>query len=151
YPKGIRLAEALFYAAEAEEKLGRKKAAADKRRQILVEHPLSPWADKVKIPKLELTASERIARGHVYFDAMRNELAAADFAAALRDRTPERPRRADAASPLAQPVFKGRQPPRAAPLFDAPTPACEHLPSTDLLVRSLYQGGRSWGAAAEPQ
>jgi soluble lytic murein transglycosylase len=166
YPKGIRVAEALFYTAEAEERLGHAGAAMARYRQLEIEQPLSSWAERARprldaliaaLPKKkraaarELRTAERIARGHVYFDAMRNELAEADFAAALQDRTLERTQRCDAAYHLAQTVFKERQRPRAAPLFDDAVLACEHLPSTDLLVRALYQGGRSWGSAGDAQ
>jgi soluble lytic murein transglycosylase len=164
WPNGVRVAEATFYQAEAEEKLGHVQQAVDLYRDLLIERPLASWADKAKprldalVPRLPPDARLRAAtmgageletRGKVYFEAMRNDLAEADFKAVLRVKTLEKALRCEAAYHLAQTVFKERQRPRAAPLFDAAIAACAKAPQGDLHVRALYQGARSWGAAGE--
>jgi len=45
---------------------------------------------------------------------------------------------------------KQRQRPRAAPLFAEAETACQRAQNRDLVVRSLYQGGRSLASAGEP-
>jgi len=50
----------------------------------------------------------------------------------------------------AQSVWKQRQRPRAAPLFAEAETACQRAQNRDLVVRSLYQGGRCLASAGEP-
>ena len=46
---------------------------------------------------------------------------------------------------VAQSVFKQRERLRAAPLFEQAIEACTKAGDEDLVVKSMYQGGRSWG------
>jgi soluble lytic murein transglycosylase len=165
HPKGVRVAEAAYYAGDAEDRLGHAAAAIARWRSLTIEHPLQSWTERARprlavltaaLPSKErlgaetLTSAEIAHRGHIYFDAMRNELAEADFAAVLRDKSIPAATRCDAAYHLAQTVFKERQRPRAAPLFDDAVAACaKGAENEDLLVRSLYQGGRCWSASGQ--
>lgn len=164
HPSGVRLAEARFWLATAEEKLGRAEAALPLYREILVNAPLSPWAEKARprvdaiaqtLPKKQraaatgFTSAELITRGRVYFDAMRNPQSEADFAAALADPRLDAEQRCVAAYHRAQSVFKQRDRKRSAPYFDDAIAACEKSKNRDLLVRSLYQGGRAYSSRAE--
>jgi soluble lytic murein transglycosylase len=161
WPNGIRVAEAKFFTAEAEEKLGHAAAAVELYRRIGFEHPLSGFADRARA-RLDalaptararpLTPAELETRAKVYFDAMRNELAEADFKAVLAQKPLEPSLRCEATYDLAQTVFKERQRPRAAPLFDDAVAACAATAKSgqgDLYVRAMYQGARSWGAAGQ--
>lgn len=164
FPQGIRLAEARFWLAGAEETRGHVAAAVSLYRRILVDAPLEGWADtgkariealvpdkKERAAALALTPKELSDRGKVYFDAMRNELAEADFTAALKAKSIDPDLRCFAAFHLAQTVFKERQRARSAPLFDDAIAACARTKNVDLQARSAYQGGRAWGAAGDPK
>src|SRR5262249_34520919 len=117
-------------------------------RPRLEAHRGGPPADQ-RAKVTTLTPAELEERGRVYFDAMRNELAEADFKAVLKVKTLDKALRCEASYHLAQTVFKERQRPRAAPFFDAAIAACAKVPESDYYVRSLYQGARSWGSAAQ--
>ncbi len=156
---GIRFSEARFWLADADEKLNPAKRADTIAlyRLITVEDPLSSWNEKAQkrldalhAPK-QLTPAELLTRGLRYFDDMRNELAEADLTAALKAGHLDKDQKCIATYHLAQTVFKERQRPRAAPLFDEAIAACALTTNADLQVRSAYQGGRSWGAAGEQQ
>ena len=173
WPNGVRGSEARFWEAMAEEKLGHAQAAVDLYRGIGIQNPLSSWADRARpqldgllptlAPEARLRATtpspaELESRGRVYFDAMRNELAEADFKAVLKMKVIDKSLRCEASYHLAQTVFKERQRPRAAPFFDAAVAACapagkdkDKDKDADFYVRALYQGGRSWGGAAQPK
>jgi soluble lytic murein transglycosylase len=97
FPKGIRVAEARFWLAGAEERRAHAAEAVALYRQILIDAPLEGWADKARariealLPDkkqraeaMSLTPQQLADRGKVYFDGMRNELAEADFAAVLK-------------------------------------------------------------------
>ncbi|HKA89285.1 MAG TPA: transglycosylase SLT domain-containing protein [Haliangiales bacterium] len=164
FPQGIRAAEARFWLAGAEEARGHAAEAVALYHRILVDAPLEGWADKARariealLPDkkeraaaLALAPRELADRGKVYFDAMRNELAEADFAALLKVKTIDAGLRCFAAFHLAQTVFKERQRARSAPLFDDAIAACARTKDADLQSRSAYQGGRAWGAAGDPK
>jgi soluble lytic murein transglycosylase len=154
----IRLGEARFRLAEALLASGSAQQASPIWRLITIEHPLDGWATQAterlaKMPKrfkpAPLTAPELVTRGKIYFDAMRNELAEADFGAALRakGRTPDLA--CMAAFHRAESVFKQRQRARSAPLFESAVTFCRAAKNLDLAVRSAYQGGRGWGNSGD--
>jgi soluble lytic murein transglycosylase len=165
HPNGIRVAEARFHLATAEEKVGGPaREVIPHYKRITVEHPLSSWSDRARarlgdlvatLPKKDraaataLSAAELATRGKVYFDAMRNPLSEADFAAVLATKGLDAELRCSAAYHRAQSVFKQRQRPRAAPLFDEAVAACARTKNTDLKVRAAYQGGRAWSSAGQ--
>lgn len=164
-PNPIRKSEARFRLAEAYEKL--KKPQADiipLYRQLTIEAPLDKWGRDAKtrfdelVKKLkkskrkkwtELTAAERIARGKIYFDGMRNEESEADFRAALDAKGLDKKLACEARYHLGQSVFKQRERARSAPFFDAAVEACAKTDDKDLQTRSAYQGARAWSAAGD--
>jgi soluble lytic murein transglycosylase len=167
YPRGVRVAEARFHLATAEEKLGHAVPDALREyRRLMIESPIGVWGERAKarfdalvatLPRKQraaeasLTAAELLTRGQVYFDAMRNPESEADFAAALEVKGLDKGQRCVAAYHRAQSVFKQRQRPRAAPLFDQAIAACAATGNTDLKVKAAYQGGRSWSSAGEQE
>ena len=158
-PDGIRRAEARYRRAEAlEQTKGDAKEIVALYRSIKIDDPLSSWAKKAGErlaalkPKLpaelqaydKLTATEHVARGKELFSAQRTPESEAAFDAALADPaiTPEE--RCVAAYHKAQSRYKARDRKGAAPMFDAAAAACKAAKTTDLEIKSLYQGGRSW-------
>lgn len=154
-PGGPRRTEARFRVAET------APAPADAvamYRQILIDDPLSSWATKASerlaalAPTLpadlraydRFSAAEHIARGKVLFDAMRNPESEAAFDAALADPAITPADRCVAAYHRGQSRFKARDRKGAAPMFDDAAAACKAAGNTDLEIKSLYQGGRSY-------
>ncbi len=132
-PTGMRRGEARYRLAQALEKLGQTTEALEHYRTITIHAPLSQWAQDARarmeallpgLPESErarlttLSADEYIARGMEYFQAMRNPLSEADFAAALAAPGLTAESRCVAAYHRAQSIFKARDRQRAAPLFD---------------------------------
>ena len=165
HPRGVRVAEARFQLATAEEELGRAVPEALREyRRVLIESPIGVWGERAKarfdalvatLPKKQraaqtsFTVDELMARGKVYFDAMRNPESEADFAAALAAKGLDKEQRCVASYHRAQSVFKQRQRARSAPLFDAAVAACATTGNTDMKVRAAYQGGRAWSSAGD--
>jgi len=174
FPSGPRRAEALFRRAEALEKLANESKSLEidadladitaLYRRVWAEVPLDAWSERAAerlnaiataLPPYEAKlvrthlASEWVARGMVYFDRNRNSESEAAFNSALAapGLTPELECRAR--YNLAQSVWKLRQRPRAAPLFDAAEGACARASNVDLHAKALYQGARSWAAAGD--
>lgn len=158
-PRGMRRAEARYRLAQALEQLGQVVEAVEHYRTIAIHAPLGAWGEEARkrmdallpgLPEAErarlsaLSADEYIARGMAYFDAMRNPLSEADFAAALAAPGIPVARRCVAAYHRAQSVFKARDRKRAAPLFDEAFAACEQAGNVDLQVKAAYQAGRSY-------
>ena len=158
-PNGPRKAESRFRIAEALEATGGDwNAIVELYRAILIEDPLSPWAQRAhdrlvaQKPKLPaslqgfdtLSAAEHIARGKQLFEAMRNPESEAAFDAALRDAAIGTGDRCVAAYHKAQSRFKARDRKGAAPMFDDAAAACKAANNVDLRIKSLYQAGRSY-------
>lgn len=161
HPDGPRQSEARFRLADALGAVG-DAATIDERvdllRAITVEDPLSSWSSKATaaLRKLAtpaasapLSATELVARGKVYFDAMRNPESEADFAAALTRPTITAAERCVAAYHRAQSLFKARDRKGAAPRFDEAGAACEAAGDVDLRVKSAYQAGRAYAFIGE--
>ncbi|HVV88300.1 MAG TPA: transglycosylase SLT domain-containing protein [Kofleriaceae bacterium] len=155
HPSGPRKSEARFRLAEALDRAGVASTLAERiaiYRAITVEDPLSSWATRAQArltaiggaATAPLSATELIARGKVYFDAMRNPEGEADFAAALARPEITAAERCVASYHRAQSLFKARDRVHAAPRFDEAIAACKAAGDHDLEVRSAYQAGRSY-------
>jgi soluble lytic murein transglycosylase len=174
FPSGPRRIEALFRRAEALEKAAAESKALELDadlpditalyRRVWAEGALDPFADRAAerieaiataLPPSEATlvrthlAAEWLTRGMTLFDRNRNADAEAAFANALASPGLNADLECRARYHLAQSVWKARQRPRAAPLFDAAEQACRRPESADLHAKSLYQGARSWAAAGD--
>ncbi|HSS38806.1 MAG TPA: transglycosylase SLT domain-containing protein, partial [Polyangia bacterium] len=165
FPKGPRRAEALFKKAEATEKATPARPSSDVvaiYRRVWAEAPLEAWSDRAgerleqiaaALPAPEAatvrsrTAGEMVTRGMVFFDHNRNQESETTLASALGapGLTPDL--ECKARFYRAQSVWKARQRPRAAPLFDEADWACARAGNRDLHAKSLYQGARSWASA----
>jgi soluble lytic murein transglycosylase len=165
-PTGMRRAEARYRLAQALEKLGQTTEALEHYRTITIHAPVSQWAQDARtrleallpgVPETErarlatLSAGEHITRGMAYFEAMRNPLSEADFAAALTAPGITVESRCVAAYHRAQSIFKARDRQRAAPLFDEAFPACQQAGNVDLQVKAAYQAGRSYSFLRQHQ
>jgi len=179
FPNGPRRAETMFEEAEALEKLGSKAGAAgepatgeaDPRtrvialyRRVWAEAPLEAWSERAE-ERLQTiarrsaagtagvvathSAEEWVTRGMVYFDRNRNGESETAFGNALTAEGLTLELECQARYHRAQSVWKQRQRPRAAPLFDEAEAACARVGNRDLRAKSLYQGARSWAAAGE--
>jgi soluble lytic murein transglycosylase len=165
FPNGPRRAEALFKKAEATEKTAPTAPSSDVvaiYRRVWTEAPLEAWSDRAAdrleqiaatLPAPEAatvrsrTAGEMVTRGMVFFDHNRNQESETTLAAALGapGLTPDF--ECKARFYRAQSVWKARQRPRAAPLFDEADWACARAGNRDLHAKALYQGARSWASA----
>jgi soluble lytic murein transglycosylase len=179
FPSGPRRAEATFKQAEAREKVAaaepkganaNAEADADLAditalyRRVWADAPLEEWADRAAdrleaiaatlppaLAKLVRThiAGEWYARGMVYFDRNRNVESEAAFASALAAPALDADLECQVRYHRAQSVWKQRQRPRAAPLFDEAEAACARAGNRDLHAKALYQGARSWAAGGD--
>ncbi|MGE0870471.1 MAG: transglycosylase SLT domain-containing protein [Kofleriaceae bacterium] len=164
-PRGPKRSEARFRLAEAlEQTKGEPAQIVQLYRLIRIDDPLSGWSARAasKLAALaktvppdvaktvdKLTAAEHIARGMELFDAMRNPESEAAFAAALADPAISPADKCIAAYHRAQSRFKARDRKGASALFDDATAACKPAGNTDLLIKSLYQAGRSYAFIGE--
>jgi len=152
-PNGPRKSESRYRIAEGlEAQQGDLKEIVALYRQIWIEDPLGAWAKRSE-ERLKaiasasydtLTAAESITRGKVLFDAMRNPESESAFDSALADKAISAADKCVAAYHKAQSRFKARDRRGAAPMFDLAAEACKVAKTTDLHVKSLYQGGRSY-------
>lgn len=177
FPNGPRRAEALFKKGEAMEKVAaaRTPPAGDEvlpdvtaiYRRVWAEAPVEAWSERAAdriaelakplppdLAKLVRThvASEWVARGMRFFDDNRNVESEAAFTSALAAPGLDADLECRARYHRAQSVWKQRQRPRAAPLFDEAEAACNRAGNRDLHAKALYQGARcyaSTGARAE--
>jgi soluble lytic murein transglycosylase len=171
FPGGPRHAEVLFRKAEAMEK-ARSGPGNDARypgqevidlyRRVWAEAPLEAWSDRAgerleqiagALPAPEAavvrtrTARELVTRGMVFFDHNRNQESETTFAAALGAPGLNADFECKARFYRAQSVWKARQRPRAAPLFDEADGICAKAGNRDLHAKALYQGARSYASA----
>jgi soluble lytic murein transglycosylase len=170
FPSGPRRAEALFRRGEALEKTGAAtpegaaKVLADVTalyRRVWAEAPLEVWSDRAgdrlealaaTLPPAEAklvrthTAGEWVSRGMSYFNGNRNVESEQAFAAALGAPGLDRDLECRARFHRAQSVWKQRQRPRAAPLFDEADGACFRASNRDLHAKALYQGARCYAS-----
>jgi soluble lytic murein transglycosylase len=170
FPAGPRRAEALFKRGEALEKTGAATPegaatvladATSIYRRVWAESPLEGWADRagdriealaatLPGPEAKLvrthTAGEWVTRGMSYFNNNRNVESELAFVAALGAPGLDRDLECKARFHRAQSVWKQRQRPRAAPLFDEADGACAKAGNRDLHAKALYQGARCYAA-----
>jgi soluble lytic murein transglycosylase len=162
FPKGPHRLEALFDRAEALQALGRSAAeGAAAYRKVWAETAAESWATRANDRLEELAKSaepgqvtvitsrstdELVSRGMLLFEANQNVQAEAVFSTALAQPGLDKATSCKIRFHLAQSVWKQRQRPRAAPLFDAAIADCQAAKDNDLLVRSLYQGARSYAS-----
>lgn len=174
FPAGPRRIEATFKRAEALEKASEdsqnERSDGDPAdvtalyRRVWAEAPLDPWGDRaaerldaiaaaLPVPEAKRVrtriADEWLTRGMVLFDRNRSPEAEAAFGSALEAPGLTVDIECRARYHLAQSVWKQRQRPRAAPLFDAAEAACKRAENADLHAKALYQGARSWAAAGD--
>ncbi len=165
-PDGYRLSEARFRYAQAFEKTG---AGAEKLiplfKEVASKGPLTRWASKAnerigaltsRLPssrrKLAVfTAAEHIDRGLVLYRNHRNEKSEAAFEAALAASGLDVESRCVATFHRANSVYKQRNRPRAAPLFEDAIKACNKSKNADLQVKSYYQAGRCYGLTSRSE
>jgi soluble lytic murein transglycosylase len=133
-------------------------------RRVWADAPLEAWSDRAEERLQSLarrggsgesgmvvthSAEEWLARGMVYFDRNRNPESETAFANALTAEGLTLELECQARYYRAQSVWKQRQRPRAAPLFDEAEAACARVGNRDLRAKSLYQGARSWANAGD--
>jgi soluble lytic murein transglycosylase len=134
-------------------------------RRVWAEAPLEAWSERAteRIAALSRgapatapaaqarghTAGEWVTRGMVLFDANRNAESEAAFVAALAAPGLDAELECRARYHRAQSVWKQRQRPRAAPLFDEAEPACARAGNGDLQAKALYNAGRCYASMAD--
>jgi soluble lytic murein transglycosylase len=165
FPKGARRSEALFQRAEALHELGRPyEEVALAYRKAWSEATVETWATRASErlaalaptappeqanPFNDRTLDELLSRGMILFDSNQNMQAEATFAMALALPKLDSATQCKLRFHLAQSVWKQRQRSRAAPLFDLAISICREAGDKDLIVRSLYQGARSFASAGD--
>jgi soluble lytic murein transglycosylase len=148
YPQGWRASEARYRLAEALDIVGDHDGARVEWRALYLESPTDSWGKQAAShlgPSPQLTADELAGRAMKLFDAMRNAEAEAEWKKVRSAPGLDDKKICVSMFHEAQSVFKARQRWRSAPLFDAAVEACAKAKDEDLLVKSLYQGGRGWG------
>ena len=133
-------------------------------RRVWAEAPLESWSERAteRIAALTRglppaptaaarahTAGEWITRGMVLFDANRNAESEAAFTASLAATGLDKELECRARFHRAQSVWKQRQRPRAAPLFDEAEGACDRAGNRDLHAKALYQAGRCYASMGD--
>ena len=165
HPEGGRVGQAYLHiglALELEAAKGGEGAVAARRqaleqyKQVLIKAPLSRQrADAERkaaalagtLPDgarlAALTAEQRFAQAMVYFRAQRNKESESAFAALAGEKGLGVGLRCKATYYQAKSIFKQRQRARAAPAFEAAVKLCHGAGEVELVVKSLYDGGRS--------
>ena len=167
FSKGPRRADAMFQRAEALRELGRPlQEIAAAYHKVWAEAPTENWATRASerledlaksAPAKEANAitthsvDELVSRGMILFDANQNTQAEATFNTALVVPGIDKGILCKLRFHVAQSVWKQRQRQRAAPMFDQAIMDCRESGDRDLLVRSLYQGARSYASAGEKE
>ena len=173
YPKSWRETEARYRYAEMLDARGkvRWREAKAEYLAVYVHAPTTSWARdaaarlaRQEPDALKLGAAARLERGMAFFDEMRNVESEAELRAALAAGGLDATQQCIASYNLAQSVFKQRDRPRAAALFDDAARLCDrgfkseaatatgsHADTTivDLHMKALYQGGRCHSAKGE--
>jgi soluble lytic murein transglycosylase len=149
YPQSWRAAEARYRLAEALDLVGNHDAARVEWRKLYLESPTESWGKQASTrvgATPAFTAEELARRAMALFDNMRNGESEGEWKRVLAAPGLDDKLTCVAMFHQAQSVFKARQRWRAAPMFDAAVEACTRAKDEELTVKSLYQGGRSWGA-----
>ncbi len=163
YPRSWREAETRARFAAEREAAGPAgwAEAREAWREVYIHFPTDAAAKRAeqklraRDPQvLQLRGAERLARGLALFEQMRNPESEAELRAAVAAGDLDKHEACVAAYHLAQSVFKQRDRPRAAALFDDAAKACDKLAgdeAADLHMKSLYQAGRCHAARGEAQ
>lgn len=142
------------------DQLGRSAEALQIWRRLYIEAPTegvsTQAARRLEQPgtkQAPFSASELLERAQVLFDEMRNPESEAAFLLVLEQPDLDDKQKCIARYHLAQSVFKQRQRPRAAPLFDQAVAVCapSAAKNDDLHMKSLYQGARCHASAGRLQ
>lgn len=151
YPQSWRASEVRFRTAQLLEATGEHAAAAAEYRRVYLTAPTEPFGHDAAshLGAVELTAAELAGRAAVLFDRMRNQESEAEWKRVLAAPGLTDQLTCTARFHAAQSVFKQRERPRAAPLFEQAVEACARAKDEDLTVKALYQAARSWGNIAE--
>ena len=140
--------------------LGRSAEALQIWRRLYIEAPTeavsAQAARRLEQPgtkQAPFSASELLERAQILFDEMRNPESEAAFLLVLEQPDLDDKQKCIARYHVAQSVFKQRQRPRAAPLFDLAVAACapSAAKNDDLHMKSLYQGARCHASAGRLQ
>lgn len=152
YPDSWRTHEVRAKLARVLEAAGKKEAAINEWRTLYIEAAHEPFGQEAAqhLPDRALPAAERQRRAMVLFDGMRNKESEDEWKLVLSRTDVGDDDRCVAHYHMAQSVFKQRDRGRAAPLFDEARTVCEKAKNEDLLVKSIYQAGRSYGSRKEP-
>jgi len=153
YPSGWRAPEVRLRLAEALEKTGKLDDARALFRRVYLETPDS-WGKRAEPHLVDekaraFDAPDLATRATAFFDSMRNKESEAEWQKVLGAPKLTPQLTCVARYNLAQSVFKQRDRTRAAPLFDASFAACAEAKDEDLVVKSLYNGARSWGTKGD--
>lgn len=159
-PEGAQHSGAKVHTAQQLDLLSRETEALQIWRRLYIEAAAEPAgalaARRLEQPQVKqrpFSAAETLERALTLFEAMRNPESEAALRLTLEQPDLDEKQRCVAAYHLAQSVFKQRQRPRAAPLFDTAATLCspEAAKNTDLHVKSLYQGARCHASAGRLQ
>jgi soluble lytic murein transglycosylase len=165
FPKGPRWIDAMFQRAEALSAMGRPAAeVAAAYRKVWSETPIESFATRAD-ERLETLAKslppeqakalttrsvdEMLSRGMLLFNGNQNAQAEATFAAMLTLNGVDKSTLCRIRYHLAQSVWKQRQRPRAAPLFEQAIADCRAANERDFVARALYQGARSYASSGD--
>lgn len=158
FQNGPRRAEARFRLATAQEKRNRPvQDVVASYRTIWNQAPTELWAKRAEeritavtsaLPQAQATklaqpsAEDWFARANVLHEKQQNAEAETAFSEALRLGLTDPKAKCQALFYRGQAVFKQRQRPRAAAMYEDAETSCRAVGDTDLVVRSLYQGAR---------
>lgn len=140
--------------------LGRNAEALVIWRRLYLELPHEAIGQKAQkrleqpgVKGAPFTAAELVTRAQALFDHMRNGESESAYRQALEQPDLDDAQRCIARYHLAQSVFKQRERPRAAPLFDEAIVACAPggAKNDDLHMKALYQGARCHASAGKFQ
>ena len=150
YPESWRQHEIRAKLARVLDLAGKKQTAEVHWRKLYIEAAHESFGQEAAqhLVDRELSSDERQRRAMALFDGMRNPESEEEWKRLLLAEVAD----ADgcvARYHLAQSVFKQRDRGRAAPLFDEARTICERAKNEDLLVKSIYQAGRSYGSRSK--
>ena len=157
---GARKLRAQVQTAQILDTLSRTAEALQIWRRLYIEAPTESAGvlagkrlEQPGVKQPPFSASELLDRAQVLFDEMRNPESEAAFRLVLEQPELDDRQKCIARYHLAQSVFKQRQRPRAAPLFDDAVAACAPAgaKNDDLHMKSLYQGARCHASAGRLQ
>lgn len=157
---GGRKHDAQVRLAELLDTVGRPAEALQLWRRLYVEAPTEGYGalaqkrlEQPGVKAAPFSPAELLERAEVLFEQMRNPESESAYRWVLEMPDSDAGQRCTARYHLAQSVFKQRQRPRAAPLFDEAVRACapDAAKNDDLHMKALYQSARCHASAGELQ